>query len=256
MKRLSGQGGNSNRIFQSIQDGSTSTSCRAKYKRDMSNYGWQYQPEYSEGPCPDWAIQELKQKERTAYAEKVRFCYADLKSRYDYLVGDYIGKISSSLCDDYAAGKDISRILQEQLDYYSKLASENRRRIAREEKASRDSAYSTALTWAYSTQNRINKSKIERSFLYRGLDASAVFVHRIVIRSMNSGTTYGGSRVVDVNIITQGYESQATERRYRIFCNEGRNSILEGGVIAGGSAFITGEMGRWMCGRFGIYHPG
>jgi len=256
LKDLSGQGGNSNRIFHSIRDGSTSSSCRAQYKRDMSNYGWQNQPEYSEGPCPDSAIQKLKQQEKTAYAERVRFCYEGLKRDFGYLVGDYIGKVSSSLCDDYVAGKDIRPSLKEQLDYYSKLAGENRRRIAQEEKASRDSAYAMALTWAYSEQNRINRTKTERSFLYKGNDASTVFVHSIVIRSMNSGITFGGSRVVDANIITQGYKSQATEKRYRIFCNEGGNSKLENGSLTGGNIFITGEMGRWICGRYGIYHPG
>ena len=253
--RSSGDG-NQTRIFHSIQDGSTSSSCRANYQRNMSNYGWQNQPQYSEGPCPQWAIQKLEEKEKSAYAERVRFCYADLKSRYGYKVDDYIGKVSSSLCGDYAAGRDISRALQEQLAYYSKLASEDRKRIADEEKASRDSAYASASTWADNAQNRINRTNSEKSFIYKGSNAGTVFVNSIVIRSMRPGTTYGGSRVVDVNIITQGYESQATETRYRIFCNEGKNSRLEAGVIAGGSTFVTGEMGRWICGRYGIYHPG
>lgn len=222
----------------------------------MSTYGWQYLPEYSDGPCPEWAIQQLAQKEKSAYTQRVSECYANLKSDFGYWVGDYIDRISSSVCGDYAAGRDISRSLQEQLAYYSKLASETRKRIAAEEEAARNRSYASASSWANSVQNRINRTKSARAFLYKGNDASTVLVHSIVIRSMQPGTTLGGSRVVDVNIITEGYESRATESRYRIFCNEGKHSRLEGGVIAGGSPFITGEMGRWICKRYGIYHPG
>lgn len=162
----------------------------------------------------------------------------------------------ASICRDFwLISKLEARALQEKLDY-SKLASEKRRRIVEEEKASKAIVYANAIAWAYSTQSRINKTKTEKAFLYRGNDANTVFVHRIVIRSMNSGITFGGSRVVDANIITQGYESQATEKRYRIFCNEGGNSKLENGSLTGGNRFITGEMGRWICGRYGIYHPG
>lgn len=175
---------------------------------------------------------------------------------WKFLPQEFEKELIASICRDFGLiSKLEARALQEQLDY-SKLASEKRRRIVEEEKASKAIVYANAITWANGTKDRINRTKSQKAFLYRGDDASTVFVHSIVIRSMNSGITFGGSRVVDANIITQVYESQPTETRYRIFCNEGRNSKLENGSLTGGNRFITGEMGRWICGRYGVYHPG
>lgn len=255
LKSLSGKEVTGNRRFHSVKEGSTSSSCRGIYKRDMSNYGWQYQPEYSEGPCPDEAIEQLKQKERSAYVERVYSCRKFIKDKYEYRIDAYASIVSSRLCDDYASGKDISTALQEQLDYYSGLVNENRRRIAREEKESTERAYSNALAWASSAQSQINRTKSARAFIYDGNRADRVYVHSIVLPSMRQGVTLGGSNIVDVNIRTQAYELRPAETRYRIFCSEGKHSVLEDGIPVAGTSFISREMGRWVCARYGLYHP-
>lgn len=255
LKILSGQEATGNQIFHSVKEGSTSSSCRGIYKPDASNYGWQNQPEYSEGPCPEWAIERLKQKERSAYVERVNSCRKFIKDKYEHRIDAYASIVSSRLCDDYASGKDISGALQEQLDYYSGLVNENRRRIAREEKESTERAYSNALAWASSTQSQINRTNSARAFIYAGNRADMVYVHSIVLPSMRQGVTLGGSSVVDVNIRTQAYELRPAETRYRIFCSEGKHSVLEAGIPVAGTSFISREMGRWVCARYGLYHP-
>jgi hypothetical protein len=249
--------------FVEYKEGSTSSACKGIYERTIKYYsnGWQYNKQRSDGECPEWAIRKLQEGERQLYAQRLEKCKVTLSNRFRASVGDYVNNITDSFCPTYASGGDIPKEdVEAQVNQYSSLFEQYKERKAREAAAGKEralNAYNSALSWANSAKASTNKTTRDRAFVVTSGDsAESVYLQTIIIRSMNPGVTLGGSRVVDVNIRTQGYETRAAEARYRIFCNEGKNSIVQGGVIVGGSPYITGEMGRWICGRYGIYHPG
>jgi hypothetical protein len=250
--------------FKGTTQGSASSNCKGVYERTKKFYanGWQYQTQKAEGPCTERSLRELRDREASQYSDRLENCSRYLREKHFKSVGKYIEQITASLCPSYArtGQKILNDQLQESLAYYKQkfeadqkeeaLAAANAR-----QKVNND--YMRNLGWARQARDAINRGAVERAFIFteRGGSSNYVYLHSVVIRSIDAGTTLGGSKVVDANIKTQENGLKPYEKRYRIFCNEARNGSIGVDGLGPGSPYFTQEMGRWLCGRYGIYHP-
>lgn len=246
--------------YKSVKNGSDSNNCIGIYERQVKSYagGWQYRTQETEGECPAYAIRQLTDNESRLRSDRLDQCKSFIERTYRRNTGNYVDTISNEICPGYASTGKYS---QNQLDRLANQYSEafkndaERRAVEREnDRAQAEYRFQTALSSAQAKRSKINSTGQLRAFVAT-TEGKDVYLNSFVIRSMDSGVTNGGSKIVDSNIRTELNGANYGERRIRILCNEGKNVGINAGSIASSGIPITGEMGRWACERYGFYHP-
>lgn len=246
--------------FKEVRNGSTSANCKGIYERQAKYYagGWQYRTQQTEGECPAYAINKLRENEAQGASERLGRCKNFIDNTYRQRVGEYVDAISKEICSSYSLTGNYSQGEADKLaDRYAEAYAREEESKAVERERARSAAaykYQTSLSLAQSKRSQINTSGQLRAFVVTE-GGDRVYLHSFVIRSMDPGLTLGGSKVVDSNVRTELNGENLGERRIRIFCNEGRSSGIAAGSITYRDIPVTGEIGRWACGKYGFYHP-
>lgn len=247
--------------------------CKQVYERDricVGSQGRKLAKEQRTTPCSQEIVRYF-QREKDAKIQKIKnerakACEHGLQEWYNKKsinIGIYWQEFSRETCAYFIESGRYPENLAGKLDEYSRKWAVYQREKDIELKALREQEldqYNANLSMARARNQRINAGAKEKHFFHSTDHSEKYTVYEIIVplASLKGGQTLAGQQVVDLNMRSYVNTEFNGETRARISCAQASHT----GINSSGEQFplgpsfrVSGDMGRWACGRFGFYHP-